>query len=118
MGLPRRITADAAAGLMLVGAAAILIATPYDGGSCRNVLAAYAVPPTSLPEGSAPAKPAALADAQRAVTAADAEAADLQSEQAKVGQAQADAQKAREAASEAESDLWDSSYASDYSSST
>jgi hypothetical protein len=118
MRLPRRITADAAAGLMLVGAAAILLATPYDGGSCRNVLAAYALPATSLSDENAPARPAALANAQRAVTAANAEVTDLQSEQANVDQAQAEAQKAREAATEAESDVWDSSYLSDYSSST
>jgi chromosome segregation ATPase len=118
MRLPHRITADAAAGLALVGAVAILLATPYDGGSCRNVLAAYALPATSLPEEHAPATPAALADAQRAVTAADAELSELQGERANVDHAQAEAQKAREAATEAESDVWDSAYSSDYSSST
>jgi hypothetical protein len=118
MRLSRRITADAAAGLMLVGAAAILLATPYDGGTCRNVLAAYAVPATSLSDENAPGRPPAFADAQRALAAADTEVADLQGEQATVDQAQAEAQKARDAATEAESNLWESSYPTDYNSST
>jgi hypothetical protein len=116
MGLPRRLTADAAAGLLLVGAATVLLATPYDGGSCSNVLAAYALPAASLPDEKPPARPSALADAERAVSAANTEVAELESEQAAVDELYAAAEKARTAANDAQSDLWESSFSYDYSS--
>jgi hypothetical protein len=118
MGLPRRITADAAAGLLMIGAAVVLVATPYDGGSCDNVLAAYAMPASSLPDATAPAKPNAIENANRAVTAANSELIKLESEQAEVDRARVAATQAREAAVEAEADLWDTSYSSDYYSDT
>jgi hypothetical protein len=118
MGLPRRITADAAAGLLLIGASAVLLATPYDGGSCTNVAAAYALPAASLPDADRPVLPAALGDASRAVTDADAKIRELEGEQAEVDAAYAAAEEARAAAVEAEEDVWESSFTSDYSSST
>jgi hypothetical protein len=118
MGLPRRITADATAAVLLVGAAAVLLATPYDGGSCNNVLAAYALPAASLPDVKAPAKPEALAGAHRAVTAANSELMELEGQQAEVDRAQAAAEQAREAAIEAESDRWGSSFSNSYYSDT
>ncbi len=42
MRLPRRMTADGAAVVLLVTAAAVLVTTPYDGGVCRNVAAGTA----------------------------------------------------------------------------
>jgi len=118
MGRPRRITADAAAGLLLLGAAVVLVATPYNGGSCGNVLSAYALPAASLPDAHPPEPPAALGDAHRAVTTASAEVTKLESEQAEVDAAYSAAEKARAAANEAQGDLWNSSFASDYSSDT
>ena len=118
MGLPRRISADIGAGLLLVGAAAVLLATPYDGGSCANVAAAYALPAASLPSAQPPGVPSALAESQRAVTAANADVTELKSEQAKVDQLDAAAQEARAAANAAQNDLWTSPYGSDYSSDT
>lgn len=115
MRLPRKFTADAAAGLLLIGAAVVLVATPYDGGSCTNVVAAYAVPTASVSAEDRPDKPRALADAQRAVTTANAALAELETERFEVEELQAAAQAAREAAAEAQSDLWAMPY-SDYSS--
>jgi hypothetical protein len=115
VNLPRRIAADAVGGLLLVGAAAVLLSTPYDGGSCSYVLAAYAVPAASLPESEPPKESPALDDAQDAVSAANAEVAELEGEQAEVDAAYAAAQDARSAANDAEDAAWESSY-SDYSS--
>ncbi|MGY2074856.1 hypothetical protein [Blastococcus sp. SYSU DS0828] len=114
MPWPRRITADALGGLLLISAAAVLLATPYDGGSCKNVAAAYALPAASLPEAHRPTAPAALADARRAVTSANAEMAALQGEQAAVEAARVAAQEARTAANEAQDDLWESSFTGGY----
>ena len=116
MRLPRKLTADAVAGLLLIGAAAVLVATPYDGGSCTNVVAAYAVPTASVSAEDRPDKPRALADAQRDVTTANAALADLEAERAEVESLQEAAQAARDAAAEAQSDLWDMPYSSSYSS--
>src|SRR3954462_13332988 len=101
MKFPRRITADAAAGLLLVGAATVLLATPYNGGSCGNVLSAYALPATSLPDGHPPAKPAGLDDARRSVTSASADVTEAEAGQAEVDAAYAAAEQARAAATEA-----------------
>jgi hypothetical protein len=116
MGLPGRITADVGAGLLLVGAAAVLLATPYDGGSCSNVAAAYALPAASLPDAEPPDEPSALAEAHRAVAAADADATGLESEQAEVDQLYEAAEEARAAANAAQEDLWESPYTVGYSS--
>jgi hypothetical protein len=116
VSLPRRVTADALGGLLLVGAAAVLLATPYDGGSCTNVLAAYALPAASLPEAEPPEKPGALAEARRAVTAANADVMELEREEATVDELYAAAEEARAAANEAQDDLWESSFTSGYSS--
>ncbi len=116
MRLPRRFTADGGAGLLLIGAAAVLVATPYDGGSCTNVVAAFAVPTASVSAEDRPDKPRALADAQRDVTTANAALADLEAERGDVESLQAAAQAARDAAADAQSDLWDLPYTSSYSS--
>jgi hypothetical protein len=117
MRLPPRLSADLGAGLLLASAAAVLLATPYDGDSCRNVAAAYALPASSLPHVERPKAPVALSDAYGAVDAAEAEAVDLSNEQAQVDEAYAAAEEARAAATEAESDLWASSYSPGYYSS-
>jgi hypothetical protein len=118
MQLPRRISADVGAGVLLIGAAAVLLSTPYDGGSCRNVAAAYALPAASVPDAQRPESPTALADARRAVDAADTELVRLATEQSEVEAAYTAAEQARAAAHEAESDRWASSYSSDYYSTT
>lgn len=115
MNLPRRIGADAVGGLLLVGAAAVLLATPYDGGSCNNVLAAYALPAASVSESDPPKVSPSLNDAVDAVTAADTAIAELDGEQAEVDAAYAAAEEARGAADDAQNAAWESSY-SDYSS--
>ena len=117
VSLPRRITADAIGGLLLVGAAAVLVATPYDGGSCTNVVAAYGLPAASLRDAKPPEASPALAAAYDAVTAANAEVVELESEQATVDDLYAAAEEARATANEAQEDLWESSY-TDYSSDT
>ena len=115
MNLARRIAADAVGGMLLIGAAAVLLATPYDGGSCGNVLAAYAWPASSVSEAEPPRESPALADAYDAVSAANAEVAELETEQAEVDAAYAAAEEARAAANDAQDAAWESSY-SDYSS--
>ena len=105
MRLPRRITADGAAAVLLVVAAAVLVATPYDGGACRNVVAAYALPAASLSPADQPVEPAALVDARAAVATAQAAADALASKQADVDKAQQAAQQARAAADAADSGL-------------
>jgi hypothetical protein len=114
MRLPRRLTADGVAALLLLGAAAVLVTTPYDGGSCTNILSAYALPAATAAEADPPAAPAALADARRAVRDAEAAVAALQEERVAVDAAQKAAQQARAAAAEAESDLWENSFSTDY----
>jgi len=103
MRLPRRITSDGAAAVLLVAAATVLVATPYDGGACRNVAAAYALPAASLAPADPPAEPAGLADARQAVTTAQAAVDALANKQADVDNAQQAAQQARAAADEAAS---------------
>ncbi len=117
MGLPRRISADALAGLVLVSAAAVLLATPYDGGACTSVSAAYALPAASVPDAEAPEPSPALADAHAAVDAAEAEVTELERQQDSVDGLYAAAEEARAAANEAQDDLWQSSW-SGYSSDT
>src|SRR3954453_16817301 len=115
VSLPRRVTADAIGGLLLVGAAAVLVATPYDGGSCTNVVAAYGLPAASLPDAEPPTASPALAEAHDAVIAAGADVTQLESEQAAVDDLYVAAEEARTAADEAQDDLWQSPY-TDYSS--
>jgi hypothetical protein len=102
MPLPRRITADGAAALLLGAAAAVLVATPYDGGACRNVVAAYALPAASLGPADQPGEPAGLADARQAVTTAQGAVDALTIKKADVDKAQQAAQQARAAADKAE----------------
>jgi chemotaxis protein histidine kinase CheA len=103
MHLSRSLTVDGVAALVLTAAAAVLVTTPYDGGACRNVAAAYAVPAASLAPAQEPAEPAALTDARQAVSAAQADVAALASKQADVEKAQQAAQQARDAADKAAS---------------
>ena len=110
MTLIRRMTADPVAGLVLVSAAAVLLATPYDGGSCTNVAAAFALPAASVPDAEPPQPSPALADAYATMSTAKAEVTEVEREQADVDELYAAAEEARAAAHEAQDDLWESSY--------
>jgi hypothetical protein len=101
MRLSRSLTVDGVAALLLTAAAAVLVTTPYDGGACRNVTAAYALPAASLTPAQEPTEPAALDQARRAVSAAQADVTALASKQADVQKAQQAAQQARDAADQA-----------------
>lgn len=101
-----RLTTDLVAGALLLGAAAVLVGTPNDGGACRNVAGAYALPPARVPSAEPPAPPAALAGARQAVSTASIDLASLADERAAAEAAQAAAEQARAAASEARSATW------------
>lgn len=106
MHLPRRITADGVAAVLLVSAAVLLVATPYDGGSCRNVASAYALPAASLEPAQPPTEPAALNDAREAVSTAQSEVTALAAKQADVDALQQAAEQARAAADKAAADQY------------
>lgn len=101
-----RVTSDVVAAALLVGAATVLLATPYDGGACRNVASAYGLPAASFTKSAPPATPAALATARQDVTAASSEVAGLSDERAAAERASEAAEQAREAAREAETKTW------------
>ena len=113
MRIPRRISADGLAAMLLVAAAVGLLATPYDGGACRNVAAAYALPAASLTPAATPGEPTALGDARAAVSAAQAHVDALSNTQADVDRAQQAAQQARDAADKAASDQFSNTSSSD-----
>jgi hypothetical protein len=113
MHVPRRITSDGIAAVLLLAAAAVLVATPYDGGACRNVAAAYALPAASLPDADQPAEPASLAEARRALATAESDSTALANEQVDVGRAEKAAQDARAAADKADEDQYSTQYSGD-----
>jgi len=102
MRLFRRIPASGGAAVLLAAATAALVATPYDGGTCRNVVSAWTVPVASVAEVDRPAEPAGLAEARRALEAAEAESSALGDERAEAAEAERAAENARQAADAAE----------------
>jgi hypothetical protein len=114
MHLPRRVSADGVAALLLLAAAAVLLATPYDGGACRNVAAAYALPAASLQDAEPPGQSPALTSAALAAEKAESDTAALEAERAEADKAREAAQQARQAANDAESELYAPSFSTDY----
>jgi len=110
MRLPGRITPNAASAVLLTAAAAVLVTTPYDGGACRNVFSAYALPAASLAAADRPARSPALADAYQDIRDAEADQTALVARQAEVDRLVAAAEEAREAADEAAADAYESSW--------